>query len=783
MKTSGVKPYLLQGSLLVLVLAVVFPNVFLHGDLLIPGSFLFDVAPWSHHRPADLPHQNRLYSEVPISVCVWYKLTDNAFRDGEWPLWNPLQFAGAPLLANFQTAVFYPPRLLFRILDDTFLSMTIYLLLRLWLCGFNAFIAARVLGLKSPYSNLLSFAYMLAGYNLLWVYYPPPDAMAWLPIVAVATESILNKRYVRGFALTVVGMTMMILAGHPSTMLTGSIGLGVYAAVRVLRSRGPIAHAARSFGCAAGGVIVSLAICSLQLLPFIEYMPEMELFIYRFIPEGVSHYRYSVFDILSAWNARLLGTELEDTFWGTTNHTYLGMLYLGIPIWLCIALLPSKPSLSSIDRIRVSALLGVSFVCAYFATNFPGADIVQRLPIISGIRPAYFLAFPTLALPLAGVISFQAWTRTPRSMHDLLHPLMGMLVLFFISLIGVVAARYVSLEFPVDGDKRDNLIFYIREQFSIFIVFALFGMVSLLVCVRFPQRTRAAVAALSVILVADHAFAVSGLLCTTPRQILFPHTALTDFLQSEARPCRVRVDSTSILLGYMTLYGVEEATGYDAVYPRRIKPYLDDVRSHPGSPVDALMANQYTLFPQGATLPDGYVGIATMEGVTVAENPASMPRARLVTTIESFTTSEAMFSRMNDEDFNPAAIVYTDEPIDFTLPPSDGSSAGDAVIEEWQSQFVKVRATANKECVLVLADGFYPGWEATIDGAPATIFPAYHLFRGVHVPKGEHVIEFAYRPASFRYGMIISIATLAISCSIALLILWRQRRGVQSILT
>ena len=40
-------------------------------------------------------------------------LIRQAFLRGEWPLWNPDIFFGAPFLANIQMAVLYPPDLIF----------------------------------------------------------------------------------------------------------------------------------------------------------------------------------------------------------------------------------------------------------------------------------------------------------------------------------------------------------------------------------------------------------------------------------------------------------------------------------------------------------------------------------------------------------------------------------------------------------------------------------------------------------------------------------------------
>jgi hypothetical protein len=51
---------------------------------------------------------------------------------GEWPLWNPLLGNGTPLLANLQTAAFYPPNLIYLVLPVAHaltLSVSFHLLL------------------------------------------------------------------------------------------------------------------------------------------------------------------------------------------------------------------------------------------------------------------------------------------------------------------------------------------------------------------------------------------------------------------------------------------------------------------------------------------------------------------------------------------------------------------------------------------------------------------------------------------------------------------------------
>jgi len=62
----------------------------------------------------------------------------------------------------------------------------------------------------------------------------------------------------------------------------------------------------------------------------------------------------------------------------------------------------------------------------------------------------------------------------------------------------------------------------------------------------------------------------------------------------------------------------------------------------------------------------------------------------------------------------------------------------------------------------VLADTYYPGWRATVDGAPARIVAANHLFRGVPVPAGRHRVRFEYRPWQVPVGIAVSALALLV---------------------
>ncbi len=62
---------------------------------------------------------------------------------------------------------------------------------------------------------------------------------------------------------------------------------------------------------------------------------------------------------------------------------------------------------------------------------------------------------------------------------------------------------------------------------------------------------------------------------------------------------------------------------------------------------------------------------------------------------------------------------------------------------------------------LVIADVWYPGWQANVDGNPTPILHANYLFRAVALPSGEHEVVIAYQPKWFSWGVVVSGFALA----------------------
>ena len=85
----------------------------------------------------------------------------------------------------------------------------------------------------------------------------------------------------------------------------------------------------------------------------------------------------------------------------------------------------------------------------------------------------------------------------------------------------------------------------------------------------------------------------------------------------------------------------------------------------------------------------------------------------------------------------------------------------------------KLRTKTDGAGMLVVSSSFNSGWNASVDGVPTRVLPAYGLVLGIPVAAGEHEVELHFLPRSLFWALLI--AALAIIPT--LLLLWKGRRA------
>lgn len=174
--------------------------------------------------------------------------------------------------------------------------------------------------------------------------------------------------------------------------------------------------------------------------------------------------------------------------------------------------------------------------------------------------------------------------------------------------------------------------------------------------------------------------------------------------------------------------------------------------------------------------PARWTSVGSVEGVSVFENQRVLPRAWLTRTERVSTAPEQLEIIRSGK--IPDGVIWN--PLDCALveapnkiePASEKS--GTAEIVRYEPNRVEVKAEATSPSLLVLADNYYPGWRAQVDGQRAKVLRVNYNQRAVRLAGGSHVVTFVYRPKSVLYGLIVSSASL-------LALLWwaRPRRPIQ----
>ena len=168
------------------------------------------------------------------------------------------------------------------------------------------------------------------------------------------------------------------------------------------------------------------------------------------------------------------------------------------------------------------------------------------------------------------------------------------------------------------------------------------------------------------------------------------------------------------------------------------------------------------------------LGLWEMEGVPgftyLSDNVTAVPgEAEASAWIEDLTWEEVRAY--------PAVVEAPASSVEGISRGPDGTSPGSANVLAYTPGHIAIRTQAQREALLVVAESFYPGWRATLDGQPVEILRANYISQGVVVPEGEHTVELRYEPDSFRYGALLSLAGLA---GLAGLIVWWRRGARQT---
>lgn len=240
--------------------------------------------------------------------------------------------------------------------------------------------------------------------------------------------------------------------------------------------------------------------------------------------------------------------------------------------------------------------------------------------------------------------------------------------------------------------------------------------------------------------------AARGVHAVTPdRRTL--RTPILDRLAADPGTHRVLPLHTFLPANTATSLGLDDLRGYDALAVLAFRNERENVGQFRGVPTHTDVVAPWDLVPGGAELDAWNVKYLLLHPQFAFSAPTMNEKAGLdLEEVYSGPDGKLLLNRR----VKPRARVER-----------EGREEGAvAVLERTPTRWV-FDVTAPEGGTLVVANAGYPGWVARVDGRRASIGGGVGRRQEVAVGAGRHLVEIAYRPLSFRLGLLLSILSTA----------------------
>lgn len=811
---------------------VFFWRFFVLGYVPAPGEELTAQYPWAGISAPGKPHYGSLGDIVELNY-PWKRFTISRFRAGEFPLWNPHVFGGNTHLANFQSPALTPFNVLYAILPfHTAYSLS--LALQLGMSGVAMLAFLQALGAGAAGATLGAVVFMFNAHFMQWLELESVTGVAlWLPLLWLAAERILAGG---PWPWAIAGAGMLgasFLAGHLQFASFNFLLLAGYVCVRApTHLQGDRKRLVRPAGLLLAMTVGGLLLGAIQILPSLEALQWTGSRWVRAFNDYPFTLRQAATTLVTILSPYALGDLTSDVFLGTRED----ILYCGlVPMALALAAL----SLASNSAARafgilalVAALLSLTpaywllyqIVPGYNKTEDPLRFARYTLPIVGSVLAG--LGLDAIISPLTDQRRLARTARLLGGIASVLAALylVGLWTIHqFRPTIVAAGRRYVETKVWNQPQHLGPLEYYYAKVDTLYT-----GLISNFIPWHPTVWVPALALGITVLAVAWHArrqmrrgWLITGALGLTlvelvplgfrynpfvPPEALFPSTPAIEFLRALPQPFRLlsldtleHLNVQKVLTGAIpTVFGLNTITGYDSITPRWVHEYLvaatlgpDRWNEHPftnrprlpspASPLLPLFNVRYIVSTRSLDAP--YLIQVYNGEVRIYEDRRARPRAWVAMGAEVVDNPGQTLRMLANPTFDPTAMVLlaTEEP-GAAVPQriqrvtAAPSLPGSARILRDAPLRVEIEATAGLSGgYLVLADTFFPGWRAQVDGAQAPIYRANHTMRAVAIGPGPHLVTFTYWPKPFWVGLVLSLGTLGGLSGAAIFYIWQRR--------
>jgi hypothetical protein len=652
-----------------------------------------------------------------VDYVLFYKanfqfLVD-ALREGRLPLWNPYIGLGRPYLADTQNAVFYPPLYLICLGPRVGVFLLIWFHCALGVLGMRRLAGTLQAGRWQGY--FMAFCFLASGALMArWltgqVLYC--CALCYLPWLFHYAARAGEPWQARRVACHALLLALQFLCGHPQVFYFSVLGQAAFILVRAMRR--PVRAAAREawLGCSqfAAACLWCAGLTAVVLLPFLELVSQGN----RAAPslEFVSYGKLTWADLGSLFNA--LGTSGPWIGWEMNLFVGVVVVVLGLA------------GLASVQDRNMRGLLAVMLVALFIAVEAPTAFFAHFWKWLPGFTSFRFHARAGALVVLVLACAAGVWLSRP-------HPKLK-------------AAWSAQLALPSRLLILGLVLAHVANVF-----FADWQM--------------------------KQVYTFANIMGSSP-DYPFLETLRTQLreaglMEPSSPPPRVCVPCGLVPANYAMVYRYSTFDAYTSLFIRRPWDYLHAAL---GLEAPALWNTSVAagVYQHG---PFPYAELAFAAGVdpsgTLLLAPKPAPRAFLAYAAEVMGTYDRVLAKLGDaRDIHQCVLL--EQPLAEALPGQSPLPWVTVPIHHFEPISLLLDVDAKTNALLVLAEAWYPGWKAEINGKVEDSLPANLWMRAFPVPPGHSTVRVLFHQNYLLPGTAVSSLSLAA----AILAIFIKRRGL-----
>ncbi|MEN6624817.1 MAG: hypothetical protein ABFD69_01165 [Candidatus Sumerlaeia bacterium] len=709
-------------------------------------------------------------TDMASQFVAWRKFGFDALARGDLALWNPYIFGGEPYFGGMQSALLYPPNVIFLALPLA-AALNWSIAVNLWLLGAFMFAWARLRGLSPAGAFLAAAVVMLGGTVTPHIYaghLPNLCTMPWAPLILLGIDGWLDRRRVRYLLIGMGAVAVQILAGHMQYVFFTAIAAGLYALFRLIQRR--------DWRAAPGLLLIypaGAALAGVQLLTAIEASSESVRggpvaweFIKRFSlpPENMLSFLapgfFSRFDAYWGqcyfWEMELfigiaalamvfvaaLSREGRRAWplWAALAATMLLALGQHTPLlWLLFKFVPGFDMFRGYSKFTFQASLFLALLAGM------GYDSLR----VRGPSRALFAA-----LAIAGVVLFagaaQIGTKSAKDWSELM----------------VAQVKKPEFQSP-SRDSINKPEFREQAQRTATRSLLIAAVTCAVLAGLFYRKTRWTNRALLGLALAE--------------LLVYANTSMVTFTMADLDLDKIKAaagpglgDRRILMMeppNNCMLVELENVWGNDPYVLRRYAEFV--TWANGGDPNTATQYVQFTKDVRGnALLRLGeFIMKPRREWIMHESQFPSMPHLLLAGKWRVSASRDEIFPALTGGSFNPWREAFVERDPGLGAPQAEVSMVttadagnGSARIVERSADALVIEADVLKPAVLVINDAYARGWRARAADGPARyeVMPANYWMRGIPLKPGRHKLILEYVPRSFAIGLWVTIVALGL---------------------